>query len=97
MGLQLSKEQPSGISINYWRISEINFDYRSDVVYVTLLGYKDYTARSNEKTHIKKKTKTFTTSQFNITDGDVRDEAYPLIKALDDWNGASNVYESGQP
>jgi hypothetical protein len=52
MALQISKEQDTGITVSYWKVTGVVYDAKNDTIQVQVGGYKDQTARADNKSII---------------------------------------------
>jgi len=97
MGLQLAEDISGGYSMNYWKIERCEVDYTEEVVRINMAGFKSKTDKDGGESLVSMKNERIPLADITFASSDIRDDLYPKVKALDDWSGASDVYEDGQP
>ena len=90
MGLILAKEQPSGATAEYHKVSVTNIDWHVESAEIHVISFKDKAARDAGKAPMTGMVHRFAGDNFagfdHITNNTV--VAYNKVKALDEWDGA---------
>jgi hypothetical protein len=104
MALFLVKSDPGGNTISYWRISpEVHFNVVEQVAYAHVMGYKDQDARDADKDASPFAGSVGLPSTIRLTQaaaiaammvGDHRPAMYVVAKAMDEFAGAEDVFET---
>jgi hypothetical protein len=106
MALSLTKTDSSGNTISYWRLSPwMHVDFVAKQVRCTVLGYKDQTARDagKEPNPLANSPSIGMPAFVELTGdpaitavmtGDARATLYTVAKAMDEFNGATDVLET---
>lgn len=93
MALQVSKELPSGVVGDYWRVLSINILLEDAKAEVTVGLYKDASARQSGKVAILTDTKKVGGITIAVLQGakDPVELVYTKLKALVEFAGANDV------
>lgn len=94
MALQLNKDLPSGLSGNYWRITDALVSYMRNGSVCKLSLYKDQAAREAGKEPILEQSYAFDGAEnpFTPTDSiNVLEALYDKLKALPEFDGSEDV------
>lgn len=96
MGLQITKTQPTGVDVTYWKIYKVEADYHNETLLARFYGYTNKTDRDAGKEPVIDGWMNL--NMDNVTPGDsILDTAYAKLKATDPFTGSTDVYEEGQP
>jgi len=92
MALQMTKNTSFGIDAEYWRITNMNFDWHREIASAKLSGFVNIQARNEGKEPLMSYDFKFDESGFNFNiDGQLVEELYNKIKVLENWNSAIDV------
>jgi len=92
MALQITKETIHGVDAEYWKITEMRFNWWNNFATCKLSGFVNQQARTDNKVPLKEYGFRFNGDDFDFNvDGQLVEALYLKIKALADWTSAVEV------
>ncbi len=100
MALEKSFELPTGVSGNYWKITQATFDYLTSTLECIVKLYKDAAARAAGKEPLSQSQYVWTGADFagwfdpvtlNTANYNPQERAYEKLKTLPEFSGATDV------